>query len=74
MNEETRSQLYEVSYPAQAREQFEAVAREALLHGCRPRYQHWSGTTLRVTYVSRVGPVTRARVGQHPRSRLRPFR
>jgi hypothetical protein len=64
--------MYEGLYPAQAREQFEAVAREALLHGWRPRYQHWSGTVLRVTYVRQVRPVTRARVGR--RSRLRLFR
>jgi hypothetical protein len=74
MSEDTRSELYQELFPSQTRERFEADAREAALHGWRPRYQHWSGTFLRVTYVRQATPVTRERVGQSRRSMMRSFR
>jgi hypothetical protein len=74
VTEETCSQLYEGLYPSETRERFEADAREALLHGWRPRYQHWSGTVLRVTYVRQVTPAARARVSRGRRAALRLFR
>jgi hypothetical protein len=74
MSEETRSELYQGLFPSQTRERFEADAREAALHGWRPRYQHWSGTFLRVTYVRPVTPMTQERIGQGRRSMLRLFR
>jgi hypothetical protein len=52
----------------------EADAREAAVHGWHPRYQHWSASILRVTYVREVAPLTRAQVHSDRRSALRLFR